>query len=64
MKAGRARPKILQALRETQRVADAQYLEHIGRDNERIERNVSQLADDAGPYFSLFVITRQERGTR
>lgn len=64
MKAGRARPKILQALRETQRVADAQYLEHIGRNNERIERNVSQLADDAGPYFSLFVITRQERGTR
>ena len=64
MKAGRARPKILHALHETQRMADAQYLEYIGRENEYIERDVHQLAESAGPYFSLFVITRQVRGTR
>lgn len=64
MKAGRARPNILHALKNTQRMGDAQYLEYIGRDNEYIEREISQLPNEAGPYFSLFVVTRQDRGTR
>lgn len=64
MKAGRARPKILTALRKTQRLEEAKYLEYIGRDNERIVEDVSQLEDKAGPYFSLFVVTKTERGTR
>lgn len=64
MKAGRARPRILQALINTGRLEDAQYLEFIGRENEYIEQEVSQLANEAGPYFSLFVITRQVRGSR
>ena len=61
MKAGRARPRILGALATTGRTADAQYLEYIGRDNELIERDISALDDEAGPYFSLFVVTRCER---
>lgn len=64
MKAGRARPRILMALRKTNRMQDAQYLEYIGRHNERIVRDVSTLEDKAGPYFSLFVVTKSERGTR
>ncbi|AEF53932.1 precorrin-2 C(20)-methyltransferase [Marinomonas posidonica] len=63
MKAGRARPRILAALRKTQRLHEAKYLEYIGRDNERILHDVSELEDKAGPYFSLFVVTRTERGT-
>ena len=64
MKAGRARPRILSALEQTGRSGDASYLEYIGRDNELIEADVSQLANEAGPYFSLFVVTRRERSIR
>ena len=59
MKAGVARPRILALLAQTQRIADAQYLEYIGRENQRIVDDVCLLADEKGPYFSLFVITRQ-----
>jgi len=61
MKAGRARPRILAMLNKTGRIADANYLAYIGRDNEEILTDVAQLANTAGPYFSLFVILKQER---
>ena len=64
MKAGRARPRILAALERTGRIADARYLEYIGRDNEMVETDVSRLAPEAGPYFSLFVVTRSGREIR
>lgn len=64
MKAGQARPRILALLEQSGRTNDAQYLEYIGRDNERIEKDVSKLEVEAGPYFSLFVILRSERKTR
>jgi precorrin-2/cobalt-factor-2 C20-methyltransferase len=55
---------VVMALRKTNRMQDAKYLEYIGRENERIVRDVSTLEDKAGPYFSLFVVTKSERGTR
>ncbi len=58
MKAGRERPRILSLLESTQRLNDAQYLEYIGRDNEYICTDVSELGIESGPYFSLFVVTR------
>lgn len=58
MKAGLARPKILACLAKTERSQDSQYLEYIGRDNELVVTDIGELADEAGPYFSLFVITR------
>ena len=61
MKAGRSRQRILSALEQSGRVDEAQYLEYIGRDNERIEHDVSVLRDRPGPYFSIFVITRAAR---
>jgi len=64
MKAGRARPRLLSLLAETGRQQDACYLEYIGRENQRIERDVTALDSAAGPYFSLFVVTRTERGSR
>ena len=63
MKAGRAREKVLSALETTGRMADAQYLEYIGRDEQKLVANVSQLVRAPGPYFSLFVVTRSERQT-
>lgn len=64
MKAGQARPRILSLLQQCGRTDDAQYLEYIGRDNQRIEHCVDALETEAGPYFSLFVVLRSERLTR
>jgi len=60
MKAGRSRPRLLALLKKTQRSADAHYLEYIGRENERIVSDIAVLdTDEAGPYFSLFVVSRK-----
>jgi precorrin-2/cobalt-factor-2 C20-methyltransferase len=59
MKAGIARPRILALLAQTNRLEHANYIEYISRDNQLIERDVSQLAHSQGPYFSLFVITKK-----
>ncbi|UZE97486.1 precorrin-2 C(20)-methyltransferase [Alkalimarinus alittae] len=64
MKAGLSRPRILKALATSNRTQDAQYIEYIGRENERMTTDVSLLEDKAGPYFSLFVVTRQNRDSR
>jgi len=61
MKAGRARPRILQALADTGRLLEANYLENIGRMDEVILKDIRALAAEPGPYFSLFVILRAER---
>lgn len=61
MKAGRSRQRILAALEASGRVHEASYLEYIGRDDEKIINDVSNLQGEAGPYFSLFVVVRQER---
>jgi precorrin-2/cobalt-factor-2 C20-methyltransferase len=61
MKAGQSRPRILASLKQTGRTHEAQYLENIGRSNEVIVRDATELANEAGPYFSLFVVTRTER---
>lgn len=61
MKAGRSRPRLMCLLDKTKRLEDAHYLEYIGRENEYISSNVNSLnRDELGPYFSLFVITKQE----
>ena len=59
MKAGLARPRILALLKETGRLQDARYLEYISREQQQVLPDVSQLANEAGPYFSLFVIMRE-----
>ena len=61
MKAGRSRKRILDALSETGRTDEANYLEYISRENQKIETDISGLEPDAGPYFSLFVVIRQQR---
>ncbi len=62
MKAGRARPKILKLLKECNRLHEANYLEYIGRENERIVEDVTSLDPESGPYFSLFIVLRKQRG--
>ncbi|NQZ33499.1 MAG: precorrin-2 C(20)-methyltransferase [Oceanospirillaceae bacterium] len=59
MKAGIARSRILALLNETGRTEQANYLEYISRDNQYINKDVEQLDNIKGPYFSLFVITKK-----
>jgi precorrin-2/cobalt-factor-2 C20-methyltransferase len=61
IKAGRARARIISALKESGRFEDAHYLEYIGRDNERVISDISQLKEEVGPYFSLFLVVRAGR---
>lgn len=63
MKAGRARQKILSVLEASGRKGDATYLEYIGRQNEMIQHDINSLEGESGPYFSLFVVLRQNRKT-
>lgn len=61
MKAGSSRPRLLKILADTNRSDDANYLEYISRDQEKIVNDVSQLDNTEGPYFSVFVVIRQQR---
>lgn len=60
MKAGIERPRLLALLKETQRFGDASYLEYISREEQKVITDLNFLEDKAGPYFSMFVITREE----
>ncbi len=62
MKAGRSRQKIIQALKKTQRYHEAKYLEYIGRETETVHHDIQQLETEVGPYFSLFVVLKRQRG--
>lgn len=62
LKAGSARPRLLQLLQQTQRFHEAVYLAHIGREQEYITYNLDELAQEKqGDYFSLFLITRESQ---
>ena len=61
MKAGSSRPRLLDILQETGRTADANYLEYISREQEKIVRDVTTLEHTTGPYFSVFVVIREQR---
>jgi len=59
MKAGQSRSRILALLEKTERLTDAKYLEYIGRKNQQVIDDVTLLANEDGPYFSLFVVSRR-----
>ena len=61
MKAGNSRPRLLDILQETGRIADANYLEYISREQEQIIRDVTTLEHTVGPYFSVFVVISEQR---
>ena len=61
MKAGSSRPRLLKIIEETNRTADAKYLEYISREQEKIVTDISELDGSEGPYFSVFVVIREKR---
>ena len=58
MKPGRRRARIVELLRETGRLADAVYVEQATRPEQRIVSDITTLEPTAGPFFSLFLISR------
>lgn len=60
MKAGQERPRLLNLLRRTGRFSEACYLEYISRNEQTIIRDLEVLSDQPGPYFSLFVVHRND----
>jgi len=52
------RQRILELLRQSGRFEQAVYLERIGREDQRIVRDLHRLEAGAGIYFSLFVVRR------
>ncbi|MCP4324823.1 MAG: precorrin-2 C(20)-methyltransferase, partial [Alteromonadales bacterium] len=64
MKAGIERPRLIKLLKETNRFDDANYLEYISRDNQKVITDLNLLEDKVGPYFSLFLVCRGEKDTR
>lgn len=61
MKVGQSRPRLLSLLKESGRLDDTVYVEYATREQQKIVYDVSTLNDKAGPYFSLFIVTRQQR---
>jgi len=61
MKVGQSRARLLSLLKASGRLQDAVYIEYATREQQKIVYDVSTLDDESGPYFSLFIITRQQR---
>jgi precorrin-2/cobalt-factor-2 C20-methyltransferase len=58
LKPGRLRPRIVELLAETGRLDDAVYVEQATRPEQWIVTCVAELEPVPGPYFSLFLVTR------
>lgn len=59
MKPGRRRPALLRLIEQAGRTNDCCYIEYAGQPNEKIVYDISTLdAAVAGPYFSLFLISK------
>ncbi|MFD2230067.1 precorrin-2 C(20)-methyltransferase [Alkalimarinus sediminis] len=61
MKVGQSRPRLLALLKESGRIHETVYVEYATREQQKIVYDVTTLGHEAGPYFSLFIITRHQR---
>ena len=62
MKVGQSRPRLLSLLKQSGRLTETVYIEYATREQQKVVYDVSTLDQSAsGPYFSLFIVTRQKR---
>ena len=57
MKSGRHRQAYWFTM-QSGRGQQARYLEYISRENQYIEADIRKLSNGDGPYFSLFLVSR------
>lgn len=61
LKAGRARTELIGLIEQADRVNDTCYVEYASQTEQKIVTDITTLGDEAGPYFSLFLInTRRD----
>jgi precorrin-2 C20-methyltransferase/precorrin-3B C17-methyltransferase len=60
MKLGRTFPAVVEALRQSGRLADARYVERASTGTERV-RSVLEVDPESVPYFSLIIVPGQDR---
>ncbi len=58
LKAGQNRPRLMALIEAAGRAKDAEYIEYISRENQKITP-YDALDKKSGPYFSLFFITQK-----
>ncbi len=63
MKPGSQRARLLGLIEQAGRTQDGVYIEYTGHAEEKIIRDLSQIDDDVGPYFSMILLQRM-RDTR
>jgi len=57
LKAGPERPRLLELIQENGRWQDTVYVENAMRQEQRIYHDLAQVANEPGPYFSMFLTT-------
>lgn len=56
LKAGRVRTELVSLIKQADRESEACYVEYASQTEQKIVTDISVLDDEAGPYFSLFLI--------
>jgi len=56
LKAGRVRSELISLIEQAGRVKETCYVEYASQVEQKIVYDISELNDEAGPYFSLFLI--------
>lgn len=56
LKAGRVRAELIGLIEQAGRVNETCYVEYASQTEQKIVTDITQLGDDSGPYFSLFLI--------
>ena len=59
LKAGRLRTEIIGLIEEVGRVNETCYVEYASQTEQKIVTDITKLNDEAGPYFSLFLINKK-----
>lgn len=56
LKAGRVRSELIGLIEQAGRVNETCYIEYASQAEQKIVTDITELKDDVGPYFSLFLI--------
>lgn len=56
LKAGRGRAELIGLIKQAGRVNETSYVEYASQDQQKIVTDITELNEEAGPYFSLFLI--------
>lgn len=56
LKAGRGRAELISLIEQADRISETCYVEYASQTEQKIVNDITALKDEAGPYFSLFLV--------